>query len=86
MADFAMNDAYVYPGGPALSCPLIAFGSTEDGLVSGEDLHAWEAHTMAAWSLKIYPGDHFYLRWSPQPVIEDIAQAIGVSASAGMDA
>ncbi len=59
---------------------------SEDDLVSEEDLHVWEAHAMAAWPLKIYPGDHFYLRSSPQPVIEDIAQPFGVSAFAGMDA
>jgi surfactin synthase thioesterase subunit len=45
----------------ALSCPIHAFGGSDDPLVSESDLHEWRARTSEEFSVQILRGGHFYL-------------------------
>jgi surfactin synthase thioesterase subunit len=45
----------------ALSCPIHAFGGSDDPLVSESDLHEWRSRTSKEFSVKILKGGHFYL-------------------------
>jgi 4'-phosphopantetheinyl transferase len=60
-SDFAVGETYVYPGGETLPCPLIVYGGEDDPLVSREALAMWREQTRAAFSLRMFPGGHFYL-------------------------
>jgi medium-chain acyl-[acyl-carrier-protein] hydrolase len=60
-ADFAMAEQYVPLRGPRLSCPLVALGGITDPWVHAEDLRAWSAATTGPFSMRMFPGDHFYL-------------------------
>jgi surfactin synthase thioesterase subunit len=44
-----------------LSCPIHAFGGSDDPLVSECDLHEWRSRTSEEFSVKILKGGHFYL-------------------------
>jgi surfactin synthase thioesterase subunit len=44
-----------------LSCPIHAFGGSEDPLVSEADLHEWRSRTSEEFSVQILRGGHFYL-------------------------
>jgi len=60
-ADFALCETYWHQPGEPLEIPLAAFGGLSDGKVAREDLEGWGRYTSAAFRLRMYPGDHFYL-------------------------
>ena len=65
-ADFAMYETYLYSAEPPLDCPISAFGGLQDRRVSISDLEAWRTQTSATFSLRMFPGDHFFLK---QPLL-----------------
>lgn len=67
-ADFALNDAYEYHGDAPLPCPISIFGAADDALVDEADLRPWKDQTSAQSFLRIFPGDHFYLKADPDGV------------------
>lgn len=60
-ADFAVCETYVYQAEPPLPCPISAYGGLADGYVNREELAAWQEQTASRFSLRMFPGDHFYL-------------------------
>jgi len=50
----------------ALSCPIHAFGGSDDPLVNESDLHEWSSRTSGGFSVQILRGGHFYLSDGPQ--------------------
>jgi surfactin synthase thioesterase subunit len=50
----------------ALSCPIHAFGGSDDPLVSESDLEEWRSRTSEEFSVQILRGGHFYLNDRPQ--------------------
>ncbi len=65
-ADFALYETYFYSSEPPLNCPISAFGGLQDQRVSDSDLEAWRAQTGVSFSLRMFPGDHFFLK---QPLL-----------------
>ena len=59
-ADFALCETYVFRPGPLLTCPISAFGGTEDPLIFRDDLVAWHEHTEGAFAVRFFPGGHFF--------------------------
>jgi medium-chain acyl-[acyl-carrier-protein] hydrolase len=67
-ADFAVYETYAYATEPPLDCPISAFGGLQDQRVSRGDLEAWRDQTNASFSLRMFPGDHFF--WNTiQPLL-----------------
>ena len=60
-ADFALIETYRYPAQLPLNCPITAFGGLQDWKTSVDDLEAWHKHTDAAFSLRMFPGNHFFI-------------------------
>jgi medium-chain acyl-[acyl-carrier-protein] hydrolase len=75
-ADFEAVQTYVYSPGPPLSCPIAAFGGLQDLDVSREQLDAWRQHTTSAFSLHMFPGDHFFLHSVQPHLIRAVAQSL----------
>jgi surfactin synthase thioesterase subunit len=67
-ADFALYETYVYSNEPPLGCPISAFGGLQDRRVSHSDLAGWRDQTSASFSLRTFPGDHFFLN-TTQPLL-----------------
>jgi medium-chain acyl-[acyl-carrier-protein] hydrolase len=65
-ADFAVYETYQYTAAPTLNCPIAAFGGLRDERVRPADLAAWSAQTSGSFSLRMFPGDHFFLK---QPLV-----------------
>jgi len=65
-ADFAVYETYLYSTEPPLDCPISALGGLQDHRVSDSDLEAWRAQTSVSFSLRMFPGDHFFLK---QPLL-----------------
>jgi medium-chain acyl-[acyl-carrier-protein] hydrolase len=67
-ADFALYESYKYSWGPPLNCPISTFGGLTDKRVNHDDLEAWRDQTTASFSIRMFPGDHFFLKTN-QPLL-----------------
>ncbi len=70
-SDFALCQTYVYQPEPPLDCPINVFGGLDDQDVPRAYLEAWREQTTAAFTLRMFPGDHFFLR-KFQPLLLNI--------------
>jgi medium-chain acyl-[acyl-carrier-protein] hydrolase len=61
-ADLALNDEYVHQREPLLDCNVLAFGGLHDPDVGREDMEGWGAMTRGKFSLRMVPGDHFFIQ------------------------
>jgi medium-chain acyl-[acyl-carrier-protein] hydrolase len=60
-ADMRAIETHVHVPGPALSCPVSAFGGADDPRATATQLSAWREHTQADARVCMFPGGHFYL-------------------------
>jgi len=60
-ADFELAHHYAYVAGPPLRMPLHVLGGTDDN-IPPESLDRWRTHSTGPLDLRMFPGDHFYLR------------------------
>ena len=75
-ADFAICETYSYEAGEPLDCPISAFGGLRDEYVSRETLEAWREQTSASFSLRMFPGDHFYLNQDRPLLLRTLAREL----------
>lgn len=59
-----------------LSCPITAFGGADDRLTPREHLEAWRDETGAAFQVRMYAGDHFYLNSQRSRLLADITATL----------
>jgi medium-chain acyl-[acyl-carrier-protein] hydrolase len=75
-ADFAVCETYVYAAEPPLECPVSAFSGLGDDYVNREELEAWREQTTARFSLRMFPGDHFYLNTARPYLLQALAREL----------
>lgn len=78
-ADVTMLETYEYEAEPPLGCPITAYGGDLDRSVDVENLAHWQAHTSAAFNLKMFPGEHFFIQTARSAVFRELnAELAGV--------
>lgn len=84
-ADFRAAETYVPAKRPKLDIPIVAYGGLLDPDVSKDQLLAWADETTAQCTVRMFPGDHFFLRTAPDNVVatlvRDLTQALQPRAS-----
>jgi surfactin synthase thioesterase subunit len=79
-AEFEMVQTYKYISGEPLSCPITVYGGLADAYVSAEGCQAWKQQTSAICKVRMFKGDHFFIRNLDQDFIHmlgtDILQTI----------
>lgn len=60
-ADFEAYATYRYEPDEPVHCPLSVYGGLRDHLVTRRNLEGWRAETRADCSIRMIPGDHFYV-------------------------
>lgn len=75
-ADFAVCETYVYQAEPPLPVPLSAYSGLGDDYVNREELDGWRAQTSSAFSLRMFPGDHFYLNSARPYLLQALAREL----------
>ena len=60
-ADFEIAEKYRYYDESPLECSIRVFGGLGDEQVTIEGLEAWREHTCAEFSMRMQPGDHFFI-------------------------
>jgi medium-chain acyl-[acyl-carrier-protein] hydrolase len=61
-ADFAVCESYSHTAEEPLDCSITVFGGADDPKVSQHELAAWRAQTTGPFSLRMFPGGHFFLQ------------------------
>jgi medium-chain acyl-[acyl-carrier-protein] hydrolase len=74
-ADFEVCQTYGYVDEPPLNCPLTVFGGLQDE-PDRKSLDTWREQTTASFSLRMLPGDHFFLHTARSQLIRIIAQEL----------
>jgi len=67
-ADFALAEDYTCPPGEPLPCPITALVGAGDPDLDASVLSRWSEQTAAAFNLRTFPGDHFFLE-SARPMV-----------------
>jgi medium-chain acyl-[acyl-carrier-protein] hydrolase len=73
-ADFCAVENYRYQPDDVLGCPILTFGGASDAQVSRDELEAWREQTTGSFSLKVFPGDHFYFRANRTDLLTHLAR------------
>ena len=73
-ADFGMRSTYTYTPAEPFAFPISAFGGIEDSDVSQEDVEAWRQHTRSAFTLRMLPGDHFFLHSARDQLVQLVSE------------
>lgn len=75
-ADLTVMETYTHEPGAPLDMPITAVCGAWDPWVSPDEMEAWRQHTASAFSLRVLPGDHFYLRTNTGPLVAIIAHTL----------
>ena len=59
-----------------LNCPISTFGGLQDRKVSHGDLEAWRDQTSVSFSLRMFPGDHFFLNTTQPLLLQVLSQEL----------
>jgi medium-chain acyl-[acyl-carrier-protein] hydrolase len=73
-ADFESIQTYLYKDEPPLDCPITALGGLHDQGIGRETLEPWREQTTAAFNLRMFPGDHFFLHSEQSSLLRVIEQ------------
>lgn len=75
-ADFRVSETYIYQPGVRLNIPLCACGGLLDHYTSKDGMEAWAEQTMSSFTVRMFPGDHFYLNDSKMLLLPVIAREL----------
>jgi medium-chain acyl-[acyl-carrier-protein] hydrolase len=72
-AGFAVCENYQYAADEPLDCSITAFGGNNDPRVTREELCAWQAQTRGSFSVRMFPGGHFFIQTAQMLVVRMLA-------------
>lgn len=75
-ADFEMVESYTYVPEAPLDCPITVLGGLEDLDLTRARLEEWRQHTTASFSLRMLPGDHFFINTATMFIHRVLAQEL----------
>lgn len=71
-SDFALFETYTYYTSEPLACPITAFFGQDDPNTGMLEVAAWRSQTSAPFSLRMVPGDHFFIQSHRQLLVNQI--------------
>jgi medium-chain acyl-[acyl-carrier-protein] hydrolase len=75
-ADFELCENYQHTSRTPLDCPITALGGLSDVDVPRHELEPWREHTTGSFTLRMLPGDHFFLNSAEFMVLQMVARQI----------
>ena len=76
-ADCALCETWVYRPEAPLDCDITVLGGLQDREVDRDQLEAWRELTTGACTLRMVPGDHFFIRSARPQVLALVAASLG---------
>jgi surfactin synthase thioesterase subunit len=80
-SDFKVSGTYCAAEPVPVEPPVTAYVGDQDPNVSPADVEAWAQVAPGGFSLRVFPGGHFYLEPERDALIRDLAGRIGVASS-----
>ncbi|SHG23380.1 medium-chain acyl-[acyl-carrier-protein] hydrolase [Jatrophihabitans endophyticus] len=71
-ADFAVNETYEHDPDVVLHCPIAAVTGDADPEVDLDEIARWRDVTTGSFSLRVFAGDHFYLKPEPDELLDAV--------------
>jgi medium-chain acyl-[acyl-carrier-protein] hydrolase len=75
-ADFTICETYSYKAGEPLPCSITAMTGLADPYLDRADLEAWQTQTINNFTVRMFPGDHFYLNQERSLLLRILAQEL----------
>jgi medium-chain acyl-[acyl-carrier-protein] hydrolase len=75
-SDFSVCQTYEYVPGPPLDCPISVYGGVRDLEVTREHLEGWREQTVAGVTLRMFPGDHFFIHSEQEAFLHVLSQEL----------
>jgi surfactin synthase thioesterase subunit len=73
-SDYRAAETYRYPAdGTKVSCPIYALIGDNDVKSTVEEADSWRVHTTGEFTLRVFPGGHFYLNSSSGAIMDMIS-------------
>jgi surfactin synthase thioesterase subunit len=82
-SDYRAVETYRYRSGPQLRCPVLALVGDADPKVTIDEARSWAEHTTGRFTLRVFPGGHFYLNDHAPAVLAAISAYIAACSAAG---
>lgn len=80
-ADFQMLETYQYVEESLLDVPIAALGGLTDDEVTPDRLAGWSDQTRGGFTMQFFPGDHFFLKTSLEPLLAAVVREIESATS-----
>lgn len=78
-ADFTACENYRYFPVSPTPCPMSVFGGSNDARVTTDRLHAWKQLSGVSFSLRMFEGDHFFLREHKEALLRCLTRDLMLS-------
>ncbi|HTK10956.1 MAG TPA: thioesterase domain-containing protein [Ktedonobacteraceae bacterium] len=75
-ADFTLSETYSRIASDPLTIPISAYGGLQDKDVTRADLLGWQQQTRAAFKLRFFPGNHFFLHSARKALVEALTREL----------
>ncbi len=75
--DLRMVEMYTHTPTTPLPCPILAISATEDTKVTRSDVSDWRHYTTNSFTMRTFPGNHFYLREQDAALIRLLESKLG---------
>jgi surfactin synthase thioesterase subunit len=73
-ADIALIEDYTHVPSEPLRCPVAAYGGVDDPNATRADLDAWAGETVGPFTVRQFPGGHFFLQTQRDALLRAIEQ------------
>ncbi|RCX18345.1 medium-chain acyl-[acyl-carrier-protein] hydrolase [Anaerobacterium chartisolvens] len=80
-ADLELEETYRYSCCEPFEYPITVFGGEDDLEVSIEGLMEWNKYTTDRFSMKMFPGGHFFLREAQIPLLQCIVNELKLTGN-----
>jgi surfactin synthase thioesterase subunit len=78
-ADYELAETYHPLPGGHLNCPVVAYMSTSDPEVQYTEMLAWRKVTSGEFSIRVFRGDHFYLKAGRADVLHAVREDMNLA-------
>jgi len=75
-ADYTANETYRCAPDHRVDCPIVTLVGDDDPVTGVADAGAWRTHTTGDFTLRVFPGGHFYLNEQPDDVVTVMLNAL----------
>ena len=78
-ADIMLSETYQFQESVPLHCPITAYGGLADSSTTQEQLSAWESQTAGPFELRMFRGNHFFVKSAEDEILKDLSVRFGSS-------